>query len=68
MTGFLVFRRRIFGEVSLGEDKPRGIVSLLGKIEPGDAGLFDTGAGIFDGHFAKRFDLVRLYVDVDVDD
>src|SRR6266571_2325183 len=62
MFGLLVRSGCLCRAVRLHQHEARGIVLLLKDIEPSDARLFETFAGIGDGRLFESLNALRLYM------
>jgi hypothetical protein len=64
MASFFVGGGRVRGTVSLDENEPGRIILLLKEVEPGDARLFHTFAGVSQGGRSESFDVFGFYVNL----
>lgn len=68
MPRFLVGRRRFRCAIYLHEHELRRIILVLGDIKPRDPGFLYARAGVGKRRLLERLDILRFYVNVNMDD
>jgi len=68
MPGFPVRGLSLGGAISLDQNKARRVILLLGEIKPDDARLLEALSCVGEGGLFESLDVLRLHMNVDVND